>query len=84
MIMRGMAISALAGLPLFAQNQATVGTGVNFYSLEKEAALGSQMAADFRERTTAIASPRVQHYLENLGQKLASQMPRPRSVSLSA
>jgi predicted Zn-dependent protease len=62
----GNAISVLAGLPLFAQNQATV---------EKQAALGRQLAADFRQHTTAIASPRVQDYVENLGRDLASQMP---------
>jgi predicted Zn-dependent protease len=65
-IVYGNAISVLAGLPLFAQNQATV---------EKQAALGRQMATDFRQHTTAIASRRVQDYVENLGRELASQMP---------
>jgi predicted Zn-dependent protease len=75
MIVYGNAISVLAGLPLFAQKQAAVGTGLNSHSVEKEAALGRQMAAEFRQRTTAIASRSVQDYVENLGRELASQMP---------
>jgi hypothetical protein len=52
-----IAISVLAGLPLFAQNQATAGRGVNSYSLEKEAALGERLAAEFRQRSTLVENP---------------------------
>lgn len=76
MIIRGTVLCVLAGLSSFAQNPTTIGKGVNVYSVEKEAALGKQLAAEFRERTTAFASPSVQQYVENLGQKLASQIPK--------
>ncbi len=75
MILDSIAILVLAGLPSFAQSPATVGTGVDSYSIEKEAALGKQMAADFRQHTTGIASRTVQDYVDNLGQRLASQIP---------
>ena len=75
-MIRGTVLCLLAGLPSFAQNPTTIGKGVNVYSVEKEAALGKQLAAEFREHTTAFATPSVQQYVENLGQKLASQMPK--------
>ena len=71
MIVYGNAISVLAGLPLFAQN------------VEKEAALGRQLAAEFRQRTTTIASRSVQDYVENLGRELASQPASPFSFTFS-
>ena len=51
------------------------GKGVNFYSLEKEAALGRQLAGDFRKRTTSIDIPTVQDYLDLLGQRIAAHVP---------
>ncbi len=48
--------------------------GVN-YSLEKEAALGKQMAAEFRRRTIPVDSPIVQNYLDRVGQKIAASIP---------
>jgi beta-barrel assembly-enhancing protease len=76
MIKRGAVLCVLAGLPSFAQNPTTIEKGANVYSVEKESALGKRLAAEFREHTTAIASPSVQLYIENLGQELASQMPK--------
>lgn len=67
-----IAISVLAGLPLLAQNQPTAGNGINVYSLEKEAALGKQLAAEVRQRTTPIQNPAVQDYVDRLGQRLAA------------
>ena len=77
MCLRGFGVLLLAGLSLMAQ--ASLGPaekGVNFYSLEKEAALGKQLAAEFRRRTTQIDKPGVQEYLDRLGRKLAAQMPK--------
>lgn len=71
-----IAISVLGGLPLLAQYEATGGKGVNFYTLEKEAALGKQMAAELRLRTTPIDNPTVQDYVDRLGQKLAANVPK--------
>jgi predicted Zn-dependent protease len=76
MIMRSIVLFVLAGIPSIAQDAATPRKEVNRYSIEKEAALGKQLAAEFRGRTTAIDSPGVQEYLENLGQELASEMPK--------
>jgi predicted Zn-dependent protease len=69
------AISILASLPLLAQYDATGGKGVDFYSREKEAALGKQLAAELRGRTTPIQSDAVQAYVDRLGQKLAVHLP---------
>jgi predicted Zn-dependent protease len=54
------------------QGQATVGQGYNRYSLEKEAALGKQLAAEVRQMTTPIQSPTVQNHVDRLGQRLAA------------
>jgi len=70
-----IAISILASLPLFAQNQVNAEKGLNFYSLEKEAALGKQLAAEVRQRTTPIENSTVQDYVDRLGYKLAAHMP---------
>ena len=70
-----IAILILVGLPLMAQEPARpAGKGVDFYSLEKEASLGRQLAAEFRKRTTIIDSPTVQDYLDRLGRRLESHL----------
>jgi beta-barrel assembly-enhancing protease len=76
MRVRYVAVWMLAGVSLTAQE--AVGpsaNGADLYSLEKEAALGKQLAADFRQRTTPIDSPTVQDYLHRLGQRIAAQVP---------
>ena len=64
----------LACAALNAQDQPT-GRGVNFYSLEKEAALGAQLAGEFHRKTTAIASAAVHDYVARLGARLIAQIP---------
>jgi predicted Zn-dependent protease len=54
---------------------ATPGRGVNFYSIEKEKALGAQLAAQYRRQFQAIDAPAVNVYLDELGQRLAAQAP---------
>src|SRR5260370_30691 len=49
--------------------------GVHFYRIEKEKALGAQLAAEYRRRTRVIDSPSVNAYLEELGQRIAAQAP---------
>jgi beta-barrel assembly-enhancing protease len=49
--------------------------GVNFYSIEKEKALGAQLAAEYRRQGRLLASPLVNGYLAELGQRLAAQAP---------
>ena len=73
------AVSFIVSLPLLAQYQATGGKGANFYSLEKEAALGEQLATEMRQRTTAIENPHLQEYVDRIGQKLADHSPNARS-----
>src|ERR1700742_3931213 len=53
------------------------GKGVNFYSIEKEMALGRQVAADFRRDTRALDSPATLAYINALGQKLTAEIGGP-------
>ncbi len=51
------------------------GTGVNFYSKDKEAAMGAQLAAEVRRNAKVVDSPAVAGYLARTGGRLAAQMP---------
>jgi predicted Zn-dependent protease len=51
--------------------------GVNFYSLEKERALGAQLAAEYRRSVTAIESAAVNAYLTDLGRRIAARAQGP-------
>lgn len=73
MCIRGFAAWLLAALSLSAQ--APLGSADKGVNLEKEAALGKQLAVEFRKRTTRIDNPFVQEYVDRLAQKLAAQMP---------
>ena len=59
----------LVGATLHAQH------GVNFYSIEKEKALGAQLAAEYRRQTHVIDASSVNEYLSELGGRLAAQAP---------
>jgi len=48
---------------------------VNFYSKEKEAALGERLAKDILSHSTVVENPAVQSYVEGLGGRLAVQFP---------
>jgi len=48
---------------------------VNFYSREREAALGAALAKEIRRHTTPIESTAVRDYVTSLGRQLASQLP---------
>ena len=75
MRVRRVVMFLLVGVSLRAQEPlAPAQNGVN-YSLEKEAMLGKQLAADFHRRTIPIDSPIVQNYLDRVGQKIAAYMP---------
>ena len=47
-----------------------VGKGVNFYSLEKEIALGKQMAQEVERQAKVIDDPVIAEYVNRLGQNL--------------
>ena len=51
------------------------GKGVNFYNKEKEAALGAQLAQEVGQRTTPLDSIVVRDFVEQIGRKLAAQLP---------
>jgi predicted Zn-dependent protease len=47
-----------------------VGTGVNFYSLEKEIALGKQIAQEIERQAKIVDDPVVAEYINRIGQNL--------------
>jgi beta-barrel assembly-enhancing protease len=47
-----------------------VGKGVNFYSLDKEMAIGKQLANDVERQAKIITDPTVSEYVNRLGQNL--------------
>ncbi len=51
-------------------NSETVGKGVNFYSIEKEIALGKQMAQEVEREAKIVNDPVVSEYVNRLGQNL--------------
>jgi beta-barrel assembly-enhancing protease len=63
--------------PAVGAQNAAPDRGVNFYSLEKERALGGQVAAEFRRSVTVIDSPAVNAYLNDLGQRIAAKSQGP-------
>ena len=64
----------LAAVVMTAQEH-QVGQGVNFYSRQKEAVLGAQLARELRQETTPLDSPTVRDFVEQIGRKLAAQLP---------
>lgn len=57
-----------------AAQDASPARGVNFYSLEREAELGRQLAAEFQRDWKPLGSPAVQAYIDRIGQSLAAQI----------
>lgn len=51
--------------------------GANFYSLEKERALGAQLAAEYRRSVTVIENAAVNAYLTDLGRRIAARSQGP-------
>jgi beta-barrel assembly-enhancing protease len=47
-----------------------VGKGVNFYSLEKEMAIGKSLATDVERQAKIITDPTISEYVNRLGQNL--------------
>src|SRR5260370_13923813 len=73
MLYRSIVI-VLAAMGLTAQER-QLGQGVNFYSKEKEAALGKTLAEDLSRQTTKLDNPEVQAYVERVGRQLAGHLP---------
>src|SRR5437899_3787647 len=71
--------AAIAGTPSFAKDKKKdpeeignrdVGKGVNFYSLEKEIALGKQLAQDVERQAKIVDEPVIAEYVNRIGQNL--------------
>src|SRR5881227_3326546 len=69
----------IAGTPSFAKDKKKdpeeignrdVGKGVNFYSLEKEIALGKQLAQEVERQAKIIDDPIIAEYVNRVGQNL--------------
>jgi predicted Zn-dependent protease len=63
----------LAALTASAQERQP-GRGVNFYSVEREAALGAGLAADILSNATPIDSTLVQDFVNRIGSRLSFQL----------
>ena len=50
-------------------------SGVNFNTIEKEKALGAQLAAEYRRQARMLDAPAVNAWLDELGQRLAIHAP---------
>jgi beta-barrel assembly-enhancing protease len=69
-------VSALA---LNAQNQPNpqpIGQGPNSYSTNKEAALGAQLATEFRRQHSPLNSDAARAYIEQMGARLVQALPQ--------
>jgi predicted Zn-dependent protease len=51
------------------------GQGVNFYSKDKEIALGQKLAAEYRQKTTPLDDAAARDYVKRVGANLAAQFP---------
>ena len=68
-----MAAKLVFGVLLFASAAvAQPGAGVDSYSIEKEVALGRQVAAEFRRNTQTLDAPAVLAYVDAIGQRLVA------------
>lgn len=73
MVIRCIVLCVLGAAPSIAQNGPATSDP---RSVEKEAALGKQLASEFQARTTSLPIPSVQEYVENLGRQLAPELPQ--------
>src|SRR5262245_43889968 len=76
MVLRIASLTGMFLLAAAAQERGT-GKGVNFYSLEREIALGNQLASDFRAHTRPLEIPSALTYVNVIGQRLVKEMGGP-------
>ena len=53
-----------------------VGKGINFYSLDKEIALGKQLATEVERQARIVDDPIIAEYVNRIGQTPGSQFGR--------
>jgi predicted Zn-dependent protease len=78
MLVRVAAI-LVGALALNAQNQPNpqpIGRGANSYSTDKEAALGAQLATEFRRQHSLLNSDAARTYIEKMGARLVQALPQ--------
>ena len=68
-------ITAAVCLPVLAQTTSSLGKGVNFYSVEKEIALGQGLAQEFERQARLFDDAAVEQYIQTLGARLTAQLP---------
>jgi predicted Zn-dependent protease len=66
---------ALIGVAMVASAQQDLGKGVNFYSLDKEIALGANLAKSVDAKTTPLDNAAASAYVDRIVQRLAAQIP---------
>lgn len=49
-----------------------IGTGLDFYSIEREIAMGRDLARDVEENSRVVADPVINEYINRLGQRLVA------------
>lgn len=64
----------LASLPLAAQRPPAA-QQLNYYSMEKEARLGAQLAEEVRANSSVLESPQILRYVESMASRLSAAMP---------
>jgi len=73
--MRNLWCVAILAVVLAQAQERQPGQGVNFYSKEKEVALGQQLAQEFRRSTTPLDNAAVADYVKRAGANFAAQLP---------
>jgi predicted Zn-dependent protease len=76
--MKPLAYLMLLAVPALNAQQSPAGAagrGVNFYSIEKEAALGAQLASEFQRQNKILDNDQVNGYLNSVGGRLLKQIP---------
>lgn len=66
----------IALLAAWTLNGQTVGRGANFYSIEKESAVGEELAGTYRGAHPPLDSAMVRDYVEQVGERLARGLPQ--------
>ena len=66
----------IALLAAWTLNGQAVGQGVNFYSIEKESAVGEQLAGAYRDAHPPLDSAMARDYVEQVGQRLLRAFPQ--------
>jgi len=73
--MRCLWYVAILAIGVAQGQQRQPGQGVNFYSKDKEIALGEQLALEYRKNTTPLDNAAVSDYVKRVGANLATQFP---------